>query len=593
MSSSFRFHCAAAIVPNETKVLLRKRKPISSGGLIYLAADARTITDIAGTRSILAFQDLEDARYATLTRREADLVALANPGKRPPVALENIHPWLPLQYFRDDSAENFSALMAVIRQFGRQLVYAGAFCDEKWNTICNSIRMKTDHDLRFYAAWHLPIQDAYVLEERRPGRSVIALDFNSMYPACMQQLLPNPSSMRHIDFNRDLSPDEILPMGLFRCILDGSISDFIRKYNPFRSFFAGRHLRAAIGEPLLVDLNEFEIDFFRKHFGRIYVFDAVTSDDHIAHPLAREARRSFARRKHLGGQGNKALADREKFLSTLLSSCAHRPARSRRAFGSGEAADEYLRINFGIGPKEDEPAGASCAWQNGRKGLIVSGTNNGVSIDVPNLRDGSACFVLNQRTVARGRILLLEMMEKLIVIAPDVELCYANIDSIHFSLPTPHLAQVMELLKAEASDEMGSFKIEAVTRNGLWLEPGQYWLYSDSVEKFRNRSVGNRILPFADHAIHVASRKLGELHVPIRITLRMEKTMSDARTITDDNCAGIARQQLVEIGEQTLFTDVLELLENNQRLSAPRRMQAFRDLQTNLETAASLSLGTR
>lgn len=210
--------------------------------------------------------------------------------------------------------------------------------------------------------------------------------------------------------------------------------------------------------------------------------------------------------------------------------------------------------------------------------MTVFQTADGVFCDTPDLSDGRASFVFNQRIVAFSRIVMLKMMEKIAQIAPDTEICYTNIDSIHFSLPSKHLELALSTLRMGASDRMGDYRIEAVARGGLWLEPGRYWLYSNNVEKFRNRSIGIRSHAFADHSIHVATRHIGDLHVPVRLTIGMDRSMSDTRSIVDDPATGIARQHLVQAGDGLLISDVLTALEDNRTLCIPRRMQAFRSL---------------
>ena len=266
MSKVYRFHDPTNIQPKASSTLLRKRRISKPQDLTLIAANKISITDNNGTRPIAAFRDLGTGNYVTLTRMESDLIALANPGIRPPRALEDSYPWLPTPVFVNNSVVNFKALQAIIRKYGRHMISARRFSDKKWNTVCNSIRMKNDLDARFYSAWHLPIQETFILEERRPERSVIALDFNSMYPACMQSLFPKPSALRLVKYNRDLLSNEDLPLGLFRCILHQPSSNFIRKHNPFRVFFVGKHLRSKLSEGIEVDLNEFEIEFFKHHF---------------------------------------------------------------------------------------------------------------------------------------------------------------------------------------------------------------------------------------------------------------------------------------------------------------------------------------
>jgi len=585
MSRVYRFHGPAYLPVLADSKLLRKRKKGTVTPFYLVAADTYSITDKDGTRPIEAYQCVPGQRSLTLTKRESDLIALSNAGVQPPVVLEDLHPWLPEQRYLNDSASSFQAIKLIIHRFSRHFMFASQYCDEKWNTICNALRKKSVLDARFFTAWHLPIQDVHVLEERRLDRSVVSIDFNGMYPACMQQPFPKPSGLRLVRLDRYLSDSEVLASGLYRCIIEGPLTDFIIRHNPFRSFHSGRHLRARLDEPVEVDLNEFEIEFYRRHFQSIHLVEAVISDKVVSHPLAKEVCRSFARRRNYRNQDNKALADREKYLATLMTSCAHRPARPCHTFEARDQAMGALRAEYGIDPPNDEPEVATNIWLQGRKGIKLGSQDGFTVVQGPNLRDASACFLLGQRIVARGRIVLLEMMERILNSAPGVEICYTNIDSIHFSLPTENLESELAWLESECSDALGSFKIECVTRHGLWLEPGRYWLYSDDVEKFRNRSVGDQKQPFKDHAIHVVSRQLGELHVPIRSTLRMERTMSPSRSLTADADTGLIRQRLIEVGNATTVEDVLDELEQNQQRSTPIRIAAFLDLRERMRSS--------
>ena len=582
MSRVYRFHGPADLPASTNPVLLRKRKKRVINTFYLVGADSCTITDQSGTRPIEAYQGKLGHLSVTLTRRESDLITLSNPGVAPPAVLEDIYPWLPDLRYLNDSSSSFKVLKLTIRRFNHHLVSASEYCDEKWNTICNALRQKSVLDARFYAAWHLPIQDVHVLEERRLDRSVVSIDFNGMYPACMQQFFPKPSDLRLVRLERDLGRSEVLSLGLYRCIIEGPVTNFITDHNPFRSFHSGRHLRTRLDEPIEVDLNEFEVEYYRRHFQRIHLVEAVISGKVVSHPLAKEVCRSFARRRNYRTQGNKALADREKYLATLMASCAHRPARPNRTFKTLDQAMGALRAEYGIAPPNEEPEAATDIWLQGQKGIKLGRKDGLTVVQGPTVRNGSACFLLGQRIVARARIVLLGMMERILGSAPGVEICYTNIDSIHFSLPNEHLSPVLAWLESECSDALGSFKIESVTRHGLWLEPGRYWLYSDDVEKFRNRSVGDRQQPFKDYATPVISRQLGGLHVPIKVTHRMEKTMSPARTLYTNPDGRLVRQRLIEVGNSTTLEEVLDELEQNHRSSTPTRMAAFADLRERM-----------
>lgn len=590
-SRIYRFHSPADDLSHLQPLLLRKRKRREVPTSHLIAADETTITDVNGTRPIEAFQELPRLSFLTLTRREADLIALANPGSRPPSALEDLHPWLPKRSFVPVSTIGYQALTDLCRRYGQHLVSAAAYCDEKWNTICNSVRRKSALDARFYFAWHLPIQDVFVLEERRSDRSIVALDVNAMYSACMQQDCPEPSALRHVIIDRKHRAGDRLASGLYRCRLEGPRTDFIRKHCPFRTFYCGRRLGASLADAIEVDLNEFEISYFERHFKHIHLVDAVIAANTVMHPLAREARRAFARRQNFRTQGNKPLADREKYLATLLSSCGSRPKRFECTFPDRSTAMEYLSTSYGITPPTDEPEIATDAWLRRNKGVLMAVNSSSTRIEAPNLEDRAACFMLGQRIVAKGRIHLLELMERVLTLGPGLEICYVNIDSVHFSIPRTQLDAALAKLRREASDAMGSFKIEAVTSHGLWLEPGRYWLYSDKVEKFRNRSIGDMARPFADRAFHVRSMRIGDLHIPVRASIRMARSMSDVRELDDKSGDGLVRQRLIERHPAATFEETLDRLERSRKTATSRRFGAFAELKGRLERPCPAASG--
>lgn len=582
MSKVYRFEQPADFSLPFSIELLQKRKKFIRKDFYFLASDGEKITDGASTRSIQNYKKKSNHLSVTLTKMESDLIALSNPGMQPPIALEEMHPWLPKQVYINDSVINFRNLSIILSKFGRHLFFASEYCNEKWKTICNSIRKKSILDTKFYSAWHLPIQDTYILEEKRPERSVVSIDFNGMYLACMQNLFPKPSKLRSIILERYLIESEKLIVGLYRCILDGPISNFITHHNPFRNFHSGRHLQAKIDEPVEVDLNEFEINFYKRHFRSIYLVDAVVSDDTVPHPLAKEVIRSYEKRRNYRNQGNKALADREKYLATLMTSCAHRTGRKSWIFEDIFQAAKTLTSEYGINAENIHEKTFFDIWHKGHKGIKINSKNGLTLIEGPNVFDGSSCFLFGQRIVAHGRIRLLEMMENIIKKEPSAEICYVNIDSIHFSFPNQNFDKIIDWLRSESSDALGSFKIECITSHGLWLEPGRYWLYADNVEKFKNRSVGNKKQPFNDYLTHVSCRKLGELYIPIETKIRMERTISVSRSISRDLDNELIRQKLIEVGNFTTVEEVWNQLEKNKNYATPIKFGAFLNLRDRI-----------
>lgn len=574
-----RFQTRPGPIAASKRRLLKKRSP-KPGSPCLIGADSNLLVHEHGSMPIEAYADGSFSNTMTLTQREADLIALANPGVRPPVAAESVLPWLPQQQFVDNAEINHRRLVQLMKKYRKHLFLAADYCDAAWNTVCNAVRMTNTLDAAFYHAWHLPLQDAYVLEESRPGRTVVAIDFNAMYGACMQGAFPRPSTLRRVVYDRLLDLDEVLPVGLYRCRLEGEITDFIRRYNPFRAFYSGRYLAVSLVDGLEVDLNEFEIAFYAKHFSSIFILDAVVSDDVIKHPLAKEASRAFARRRNFKTQGNKALAGIEKFKMTLLSSCASRPGMQSTRFERPPEAIEFLVSEFGIARNKGEPDKVFAGSLSGRRGITLNVRPDTVVVKHPKLTAGTACFSLSQRIVARGRTKLLEMMERLSKISKEVEICYCNIDSIHFSMPADESAKVLSELQSEATQEMGSFKIEAVANHGLWIEPGRYWLYSDTIVKFANQGINDGATPFKTSSVHVASHIIDDLSIPLKVRIEMARSLSDAKDIVLTQ-SGIWEHRAFLLNDTSTFNDFVTGIAAN-RNSLSRKMAAFEDLREQM-----------
>lgn len=581
-----RFQQFPKPLPISAPYRLRKRHPRPALPPYLVAADSEFLTDAAGRRPIQAYVGSQNRTAFTLTQREADLIALSNPGTLPPQALEVLHPWLPAQKYLADSDSSYLRIQLLVRRYGKHFFAAARYCDERWNTVCNVLRMASPLDARFHSAWHLPLQDVFVLEENRPDRGVIAIDFNALYGACMQQEFPAPNGLRQIEFHREARPGEALAVGLYRCSLGGEVSDFIRRFNPFRSFFSGRYLGTSLDEEILVDLNEFEVSFYQQHFSRVHLIDAVVSDRVVAHPLAKEVCRAFAQRQNYKAQGNKPLADREKHKMTLMSSCSGRPQREICEFSDLTGALDHLRSCYGVQPHVGEPSAAVASWLGNARKVALFDRLGRIATVGPALNDGSACHSLVQRIVAWGRTRLLREMERIVGLCSTIEICYCNIDSIHFSVPLDAFEEVYAQVREQAGTEMGRYKIEAVARHGLWLEPGRYWLYGQAVEKFKNRGIGDGVQPFRERKVYVASRMIEGLHIPVRAALDLSGSMSDAKSMELDARSGLVVQRFVEIADTMGYADTLARLDANRKHSVPRKLEAFQQLRDRMKESS-------
>lgn len=71
---------------------------------------------------------------------------------------------------------------------------------------------------------------------------------------------------------------------------------------------------------------------------------------------------------------------------------------------------------------------------------------------------------------------------------PSVELCYANIDSIHISIKKSELDGFLENHSDLISEKLGHLKVQAIADTGYWFDVGRYWLFKEgTVLQYKNR----------------------------------------------------------------------------------------------------------
>jgi hypothetical protein len=175
---------------------------------------------------------------------------------------------------------------------------------------------------------------------------------------------------------------------------------------------------------------------------------------------------------------------------------------------------------------------------------------------VPNLSRRSAYFSFGQRIVTWGRTKLLAMMERI-------------------------ADTIVRDLKAESSQDMGGFKIEAVAEHGLWPAPGRYWLYSGSVLKFGDQGVGDGTGAVQDR------RDACRIEIHRRPQHSDESAdghgdcMSIAKGMTWDDGIGSWRHEPICLVESTGFEDFLATLDAN-RDAVVHKLDAFERLKAGM-----------
>jgi len=349
------------------------------------------------------------------------------------------------------------------------------------------IRFKSTLDSLVYFSCLPPYQEVFKAKEARPDRLIYALDFNSMYAACMQGDFPSPQHLKHIKFEPNTAWSEGLNDGFYRVILIDAKDTFFLKYHPFRYAKSNRSYAFDLwpGDSVEIFLPRDEVSFYSNFFKRIEIVEGLVSTRTIKHPLSLEVDELYQMRKGDSvGQSKRRLA---KISMTVASSVANPRRYYAKRFKS--LADVLVEFEKVFGVKFDNNLPVNHCIEMAKSGgrLFVSeGMDGRYYAKIFKIDNFDSIYTLYSKVVSNSRIRMLSLLEKLMTIE-SLELCYANVDSLHVSIDRSDRDLLDSLLFEDLSGAMGKVKIEAVATSGYWSDLGRYWLISSGeVIKYSN-----------------------------------------------------------------------------------------------------------
>jgi hypothetical protein len=143
---------------------------------------------------------------------------------------------------------------------------------------------------------------------------------------------------------------------------------------------------------------------------------------------------------------------------------------------------------------------------------------------------------LTSEIYSKSRVLLLKTIMDLKEKFPSVELCYINIDCIHFSVPDEIASEVKSYLEANyIGNELGQFKIEAIAKYGAWFCPGRYYLLDKDFVLVKQADIAIKGDDFAfNHERKIEIAHQGEI-VAHRHTIFSGNNFKHIDVISNDN----------------------------------------------------------
>lgn len=398
-----------------------------------------------------------------------------------------------------DDIAHFSAPAARISYMKKSLIWLekkGVISSSigKHNSLKNQyktarkVRFKNGLDMWFAFSSQVGIQEVFKTHDFRNGRNILAFDFNSMYPSCMEGEFPDPRNLEHHDYTQKNINIEKLPEGLYRAHLAGFINEKFKNIHPFRYKVLNDKTIFKGSEETTIEclLHKKEINAYKKYFKEIKIIEGIVSKNTIRHPLENHAKKLFKELQNYKKQGaTRQYNFTKKELQSLYSATSRREYKTTWAKSYDELS-EFLKENFYININD-------CITRNqenkvlNSKYILATTCGEKIKIRHVNFSSDFNLHSLTSQVISNARVKMIKTMEHILSFN-STELCYANTDSIHVSIPKRNLPAFIEHMSPFISDKMGGLKVQCIADKGLWLDVGRYWLLENgNVELYKNK----------------------------------------------------------------------------------------------------------
>lgn len=333
-------------------------------------------------------------------------------------------------------------------------------------------------DSYFSIADGSPLRETFVVAEERVGRTVMALDVNSMFLHCMTKKFGLPSSLRRVKNVNELDLTQP-PFGLYKVLLNSPKTEFIRNHHPFKwtEDFEDYPFYFSDDVEVEVYISSEEYSFYLKHFKFIKIIECFVFDSLIEHPLLQSGMSLFRKKQKANPGPRKNLLKTELIhLHTVSNGKFFRSVRIAGLKNLEGAITNTFKLTNKSRSHEDIIRLSSKANSKFR----VYNVDNEYEFCWRDIHNPGVVSSFGFQIISRSRVYMLEILEKLFAF-PGLDICYVNVDGIHFSIPEFKNEDFLNVFsEIISSSELGKFKIEAIAKNGYWFGQGHYYLTSDN-----------------------------------------------------------------------------------------------------------------
>lgn len=339
------------------------------------------------------------------------------------------------------------------------------------------IRFKNNLDRFFAFAYQGGYQEVFKIKEERQDRTVIALDYNSMFVSCMDGDFLKPQNIKYVKFSPIKTDIKQLENGLYRVMLKNPKDTFFKNHHPFKYTTTLHSLHFKLSSENCIELLLFknELEYYSKFFQTLEVIEGLVSEEVIPHPLYKKACHIYNKRIKARKEEKKELSNLYKYqLLTMHSSTNPSRFRKKRFKVMADLLD-FLFVEFSIKKPHNVTIVDFVKFLQVKKHFKISNINSYLELSYPDFSSNNQVHSISAQILANSRIKMMKLIEELVKY-PTLEICYANVDSIHISIQQDCLDDFIKINKAKISDKLGDLKIQAIGNKGYWFDIGRYWI---------------------------------------------------------------------------------------------------------------------
>jgi hypothetical protein len=351
-----------------------------------------------------------------------------------------------------------------------------------------AIRYKSDIDSTLYFACLPPYQEVFKLNEKESDRVIFSVDYNAMFAKCIQGSFPDPRKLKTKYFKSKYELNELSPDGVYRVLLIGAKDSFFLKYHSLKFAKSNQsfNFNLEVGDNIEVFLPRDEIIYYKPFFEGYRVYSGIVSSREILHPLSKKVQALYNDRKssQIGCLKNSLAKQSIVIASSVTNAKRYLKVNAQQPIDVVNFFEQHFKCCFD--DSFDVFQKLELAKNSNR--LVTEDTkSNKVRSKVINYKNRDSVYSLHSKMLSNSRIMMMKLIEKLLKIN-TLEICYANVDSIHFSVNRDMVNNVKSFLDEECSDELGKLKVETQATFGYWFDLGRYWLGKEQreVTKYSN-----------------------------------------------------------------------------------------------------------